>query len=79
MLKRRNAQNMSIAVIIAAVIGLIVLVVIMVIFGKESADVTKTLERCEAKGGDCLDSCGGGRVVPNAKCDSASQKCCIKL
>ena len=80
MLKRRNAQNMSIALIIAAVIGLIVLVVVLAIFGNEAGSTVKTLDKCETRGGECEpNGCASTqKELFSANCDGGA-KCCIKI
>ena len=67
MLEKRDAQGLSITMIIVAVLGLIVLVVMIVIFTKESGKNVDILESCGARGGECkgLNSCIGGTKIPN--------------
>ena len=72
-------SEMSIALIVAAVIGLIILVVVLVIFGKGSGDASRALGSCEARGGQCIGDAAtcDGTVIPNVKCSIAMPKCCL--
>ena len=78
MLKIKKSE-MSIALIISAVIGLVILVVVLVIFGKGSGDAARTLESCEGRGGQCIenDKTCGGTLILTAKCATAKPKCCL--
>ena len=81
MLKKRNAQNMSIALMIAVVIGLIVLVVVLAIFGKGTGESAKTLQSCEARGGTCTEKgevCSGA-TIRNVECPTTEPKCCLNI
>ena len=73
-------SDMSIALIIAAVIGLIVLVVALAILGKGTGESGKTLQSCEARGGDCKPSCPKEESqMPNVECPALKPKCCLKV
>jgi len=85
MFKKRDAQQLSMTVIILAVLGLIVLVVLLFIFGRESSKTVEFLENCEVKGGKCkFDVAGGGCdstevLMSNAVCPDKLLKkrvCC---
>ena len=85
MLKKRDAQGLSITMIIVAVLGLIVLVVMIVIFTKESGKNIDILESCGARGGICENpgSCIGGTQIPEI-CQKNTgpgvQKiCCVRI
>ncbi len=76
--------DMSIALIISAVIGLIILVVALAIFGKGTGQSVDILESCTARGGDCIpkkDPCAN--EMPFAECQdstgsaSTELKCCL--
>ncbi len=84
MLKKKNAAELSINIIILVILGLIVLVVIMAIFSKESGRAVKTLESCESRGGSCVpeDSCNDGAKIPNIcpkGSDGKDKICCVKI
>ena len=82
MLKNRKNSISCIVLIIAAVIGLIILVVMMAIFGKETGKTAKILEKCESRGGECVDpenkenQCKG-IVMPLIEC-IGDQVCCMQ-
>ena len=80
MLKKRDAQGLSIQIIIIAIIGLIVLVVVLAIFNTESGRSVKTLESCGARGGECKlpNNCEGGTKIPNI-CPDKNRICCVKI
>ncbi len=80
MLKKRDAQGLSTSVIILAVLGLIVLVVMILIFGTESRDAVKTLKTCAAKGGVCKPpSDCGGRTIGGVEGCTDSEICCLEI
>ena len=87
MLKKRDAQGLSTSVIILAVLGLIVLVVMILIFGTESRDAVKTLKTCAAKGGVCktLDETADspvrcdGRTIGGVEGCTGSEICCLEI
>ncbi len=74
MLKKRDAQGLSINVIIIAVIALVVLIVLVAIFtdrlGIFSRGVSE-LETCKGLGGECKVACGVDeeRVFGALDCD----------
>lgn len=73
--------DMSLALIVAAVIALIVIVVALAIFGKGTGESAKTLQSCEARGGTCMgkgEVCSGA-TIPNVECPTDKPKCCLKL
>ena len=86
MLKKKNAAELSINIIILVILGLIVLVVIMALFSRESGKTVKTLESCASRGGTCESSCNGGTSIPNI-CKPyddpwvgpIDQVCCVKI
>jgi len=79
MLKKRNAQGLSINIMILAVIGLVVLFVVLFIFTKESNRSVNTLNSCEGRGGICKQSCTGNEnEIPYVKCPG-NDDCCISL
>lgn len=67
MIKKKNAAELSINIIILVILGLIVLVVVMAIFSKQSGNTVKTLESCGGRGGSCVSesSCSDGTKIPN--------------
>jgi len=78
---KNTKADMSIALIVAAVIGLILLVVITAIWIKGSGWFANTLESCESKGGGCEESleCDKDKFeIPNAECPE-TQICCRGL
>lgn len=81
MLKNRNAQGLSIRVIVLAIMGLIVLVVLMVMFSKESGKSIAVLGSCETRGGNCGNpTCGDNeREVIGAKCEGSPYPCCVGI
>ena len=73
--------DMSLALIVAAVIALIVIVVALTIFGKGTGDSAKTLQSCGARGGECKSAATcplGSATIPNVDCQSGAI-CCLKL
>ena len=85
MLKKKNAMELSINMIILVIIGLIVLVVIMAIFGKQSGNTVKTLESCPSRGGSCVSEslCSDGAKIPNicpqGTVGTTNIICCVKV
>lgn len=79
MIKKRDAQGLSINIMILAVIGLVVLVVVLFIFTKESNRTVNTLESCEGRGGTCRDApCPTGhKKIPFIECEDGLKICCI--
>jgi hypothetical protein len=57
---RKQAQGISINVIIIAAIALLVLVVLSVIFLGRSGIFIKETSSCRAQGGQCLTTCPSG-------------------
>jgi hypothetical protein len=78
MLKKRDAQGLSIQIIILVAIGLIVLIVLIAIFSRETGRTVGALESCESKGGSCAESCDNGKVLPYIDCGE-SKVCCVKV
>ena len=83
MLKKKKAMELSITVIIVAILGLIVLVVMIYIFGQGTSDAVKTLKTCAAKGGECKASgdCDGTKLfnIKECKDKNPSEICCIEI
>ena len=83
MLKKRDAQGLSIQIIILVVIGLIVLVVLIAIFTKETGRTVSTLESCGVRGGTCKlgGTCDDGREIIGTDCESKTPKkiCCVRI
>lgn len=81
MLKKRDAQGLSITAIILAVLALVVLVVVINIFSQKSSESVEALGSCPGKGGECTpNKCGEGEAkIANAKCESTNDVCCIKV
>ena len=81
--------DLSITVIIAAVIGLIALVVIIAIFTNSTQKTSENIGSCKAKGGECAGDlsggkCGGDYPIPlivSGGCESKTPKdlCCLKI
>lgn len=72
--------DMSLALIVAAVIALIVIVVALAIFGKGTGESAKTLGSCVARGGNCepISVCPRDRAtIPNVDCKIGI--CCLKI
>ena len=79
MLKKKKDAELSITVIIVAILGLIVLVVMIFIFGTESGDAVKTLKTCAAKGGECKNPCNG-RIIDGVELGCTGKMvCCIDI
>ena len=82
----RKAQELSLNVIIIAALGLIVLVIVVLIFMRESGESSDTLNSCYTQGGDCVAPVTGSlsgcppdsNFVFGGKCDG-DKKCCIAL
>ena len=77
MLKKRDASELSVNIIIVAVIGLLVLVVVIAIFIKESGKNTELIGDCETRGGECVISCDGPKI--RNICPNEDEVCCIKI
>lgn len=73
--------DMSIALIVSAVIALVIIVVALAIFGKGSGDSAKTLGSCVARGGECKDTKPCPRdsaTILNVDCQNGAI-CCLKI
>ena len=80
MLKKKKDAELSITVIIVAILGLIVLVVMILIFGEGTSDAVKTLKTCAAKGGVCKPpSDCGGRTIGGVEGCTDSEICCLEI
>ncbi len=87
MLKKKKDAELSITVIIVAILGLIVLVVMILIFGEGTSDAVTTIKTCAAKGGVCktLDEtadppvrCDGRTIVGVELCTTPAV-CCLEI
>ena len=81
MLKKRDAAELSINVIILAVIGLMVLVVIIAIFTKQSGRASSVFGECATQGGECQsenDDCNGPEI-PDICPTNEKPVCCIPV
>jgi len=83
MLKKRNAQGLSINVIIILVIGLVVLAVSIYIFTTQSGKAATSLDSCYTRGGDCKTNevkCTGSEIrIYNVECPNENPICCINI
>ena len=87
MLKKKKDAELSITVIIVAILGLIVLVVMVYIFGEGTSDAVTTLKTCAAKGGVCttLDETADppvrcdGRTIGGVEGCTGSEICCLEI
>jgi len=81
MIKKRNAQGLSMNVLIMATMAIIVLVVLIAIFSNQSGKSIKTLESCEGRGGKCEFSsdCSGGLKLDFKECKKDNKICCVKI
>lgn len=79
MLKKRKTAELSVNIIILIVLGLIILLVIVTIFSKQSGRTSTALNSCESRGGSCVasGSCTRGSNIPNV-CPSP-QICCVEI
>ena len=70
----RKAQGLTLDVIVIASLCVIVLVVLILIFSKNSGDFQHQINDCEVKGGKCVsnDNCRG--VVIGASCGEVSSE-----
>lgn len=77
----QKKADATIYLIVAAAIGLILLVVVLAIFGKETGDTIDVLDKCETRGGECKNGCmDTEKKLYNADCDDTEKKdCCITL
>ena len=84
----KQAQSLSLNVVIVAAILIIVLFVVVLIFTGKIKGFTKDLENCEAKGGECAgvgnicSSKGEGYAsIPRTDCGTRNlgEYCCIKV
>jgi len=79
MLKKRDAQGLSIRMIVLAVLALIVLIVVITIYSQENEKIIGSLKSCGAKGGTCESACGGGRIFYDIDCGDSSKVCCVNI
>ena len=87
MLKKKKDAELSITVIIVAILGLIVLVVMVYIFGEGTSDAVTTLKTCATQGGDCRPSTEEctGRVLTSVECGGSCGPapctivCCLEI
>jgi hypothetical protein len=80
MLKKKKDAELSITVIIVAILGLIVLVVMILIFGEGTSDAVTTIKTCAAKGGVCKPpSDCGGRTIGGVEGCTGSEICCLEI
>lgn len=84
MRKIKRKGELSLNIIIIAVIGLLVLVVISVIFMQRMGLFGKGASDCQSKGGTCANSCSEGSATLFATCYDAegkatTEKCCKAL
>lgn len=78
--KKRKSQQLSITFIILAVIGLIVLVIMIAIFTRESGRTVTTLGDCAVRGGERTSgACEGGKIMPEIECKGKGYVCCYTL
>ena len=76
----KKGVELSMNVIIIAVIALLVLVVLIFIFSGRTQIFAKGTEACSTKQGTCIDSAEAcpGPVVSALDC-SEGQKCCVRV
>ena len=84
MFKKRDAQGLSINVIIIACIAIIVLIVLITIFSKESSNTVEVLGSCAGRGGVCVKDkpeCDGmnGKIIYKYDCEPPTENCCYSL
>ena len=81
MLKKRDAAELSINVIILVVIGLIILVVIIAIFTKQSSNASRAFGECTTQGGECQSEDGNcnGPKIPDICPTKEKPVCCIPV
>ena len=84
--KNKKSVELTMSAIIIAVLALVALIVMIAIFSNSTGKVSQNLGSCEAKGGKCANEFSDGAcnseypisiVVSN--CESAKNKCCIKI
>jgi len=75
----KKRANLSMQVIIVAILLLVVLVVLGVIFGESMKEFFTGVKDCSSKGGSCVlkSSCSTGGVIFGPKCDTAGEVCCL--
>jgi len=75
-----NKGEMSMAVIVAAVIALVIIIVLIAVFMGKIGDTSKSLSRCENRGGTCKSPCGNdeSEAWGTDLCDAGDQ-CCVKI
>jgi hypothetical protein len=80
MIWNKKGQGLSFNVIILAILGLIVLVVIVSIFAKQSGKSINALESCTGRGGECKSGCNSNEFVAgNVECADEDDVCCVKI
>ncbi len=84
MRKIKRKGELSLNIIIVAVIGLLVLVVISVIFMQRMGLFGRGANDCESKGGTCASSCDTSSATLFATCYAddgkpTTEKCCKAL
>lgn len=78
---KKRAQGMPVNILIIVAIGLIVLIVLAVLIGRNVLDFGRTTSGCEQKGGICVktvEDCSNkdGRVISDS-CPSDKKYCCL--
>ena len=74
----KKSQGMPLNVIVIAAILLVVLVIFISFFKTNISKISGDLQRCEVRGGECVDKKCDGRVLSGFKCDNDNLKCCLK-
>lgn len=78
--KRRKAEGLPFAVIIAAIVMLVVLVVVIAIFTGNFGKFSKDIESCGIRGGECkLEKCTSNEKEIDASCPKDRPRCCVRI
>ena len=79
----KKGQELSLTVIIVAVIALVVLVVLIAIFTGKIGTFTKKIGTCRAAGGECVSqsACDGlfQAVDESVECINTGEVCCVGI
>jgi len=86
MVRKKNAQGLSMNMLVMAALALIILVVLITIFTKYIGSSTNAIQSCFTKGGKCKLVTEGCDLEEsrfnNAECpkkNTAEQICCVKV
>ena len=76
--KMKKKAEMSITVIIAAAIGLAILLIFFVTFTSEAGDFNRNVRSCESRGGECVVKGSCQNQITSWQCSNNDKpECCF--